>query len=110
VAIFQPHRYSRAKTFLEEFAQAFTDADLVVVANIYSAGEANLVGITGEQVAQAIGKYHPHVVYRPTLEEISQFLQEHLQPGDLALFLGAGNLNSIIPQLIESHQLPVKLS
>lgn len=105
VAIFQPHRYSRAKTFLEEFAQAFTDADLVVVANIYSAGEANLVGITGEEIAQAIGKYHPHVVYRPTLEEIGQFLEENLQPGDLALFLGAGNLNSIIPQLIASYQL-----
>lgn len=105
VAIFQPHRYSRTQTFLEKFAQAFTEADLVIVTDIYSAGEVNLVGMTGEKLTQAIAKYHPQVVYQPTLDGVSQFLQEHLQPGDLALFLGAGNLNSVIPKLIDSYQL-----
>jgi len=105
VAIFQPHRYTRVHTFLEKFAQAFVEADLVIVTDIYSAGEANLLGITGETLTRAIAKYHPHVVYQPTLDKVSQFLQEHLQPGDLALFLGAGNLNSIIPKLIDSYQL-----
>lgn len=105
VAIFQPHRYSRTQTFLEKFAQAFTEADLVIVTDIYSAGEVNSVGMTGEKLTQAIAQYHPQVVYQPTLDGVSQFLQEHLQPGDLALFLGAGNLNSVIPKLIDSYQL-----
>lgn len=105
VAIFQPHRYSRTQTFLEKFAQAFTEADLVIVTDIYSAGEVNVVGMTGEKLTQAIAQYHPQVVYQPTLDGVSQFLREHLQPGDLALFLGAGNLNSVIPKLIDSYQL-----
>ena len=49
VAIFQPHRYSRTLTFLEEFAESFTHADLVVLTDIYSAGEPNLGQISGEQ-------------------------------------------------------------
>lgn len=105
VAIFQPHRYSRTQTFLEEFSRCFTEADLVLVTDIYSAGEANTIGITGEIVTAAIAQHHPQVFYRSTLQGVSQFLQEHLQPGDLALFLGAGNLNSVIPQLIDSYQL-----
>ncbi|NJL91590.1 MAG: UDP-N-acetylmuramate--L-alanine ligase [Coleofasciculaceae cyanobacterium SM2_1_6] len=110
VAIFQPHRYSRTQTFLAEFSRCFTEADLVLVTDIYSAGEANTLGITGEIVTAAIAEHHPHVFYRSTLEGVSQFLQEHLQPGDLALFLGAGNLNSVIPKLIEAYQLaPVRI-
>lgn len=102
VAIFQPHRYSRTKTFLEDFAVSFNDADLIVLTDIYSAGEANLQNITGQQVANAIAIHHPHVIYSPHLESLKTFLQELLQPGDLAVFLGAGNLNQIIPEMMES--------
>lgn len=100
VAIFQPHRYSRTLTFLEEFSQSFTHADLVVLTDIYSAGEPNLGQISGEQLAQAIAQEHPQVVYQPTLADVSEFLLQTLRPGDLALFLGAGNLNQVIPEII----------
>lgn len=99
VAIFQPHRYSRTATFLEEFATAFTDADLVIITDIYSAGEVNTAKISGEMVAEAIGSYHPQVYYHPSLASLGAFLEQVFQPGDLALFLGAGNLNQIIPEL-----------
>jgi UDP-N-acetylmuramate--alanine ligase len=104
VAIFQPHRYSRTLTFLSDFAKSFGDADLVVVTDIYSAGEAGVEQITGEQVRTAIAAHHERVYYQPTLDEVSQLLAQILQPGDLAIFLGAGNLNQIIPQVIESYQ------
>ena len=104
VAVFQPHRYSRTLTFLPEFAQSFSEADLVVLTDIYSAGEPNLREITGEQLREAIATHHERVYYQPTLESVSRFLTQILQPGDLALFLGAGNLNQIIPQLIEFYQ------
>ncbi|WP_414541142.1 UDP-N-acetylmuramate--L-alanine ligase [Nostoc sp. CCY0012] len=100
VAIFQPHRYSRTLTFLEEFAESFTYADLVVLTDIYSAGEPNLGQISGEQLAAEIAKQHPQVLYQPNLSLMSEFLLQTLRPGDLALFLGAGNLNQVIPEII----------
>ncbi len=109
VAVFQPHRYSRTQAFLDEFATAFGDADIVVVTDIYSAGEENISGISGERVAEAISlceccrtaQNHPQVHYHPSLCSLSGFLQRQvLQPGDLALFLGAGNLNQQILQII----------
>jgi len=99
VAVFQPHRYSRAQTFLEEFAQSFSNADLVVTTDIYSAGEARLGTLTGLTVAEAIAAHHNQVSYQPTLSDVLAYLKEILQPGDLVLFLGAGNLNRIIPDL-----------
>ncbi|MGK7873566.1 MAG: UDP-N-acetylmuramate--L-alanine ligase [Xenococcaceae cyanobacterium] len=103
VAIFQPHRYSRTLTFLEEFGASFRDADLVVVTDIYSAGEANLGQISGQKVAEAIANHHDQVFYHPSLNSLSSLLTELLQPRDLALFLGAGNLNQVIPQVITLH-------
>jgi UDP-N-acetylmuramate--alanine ligase len=104
VAIFQPHRYSRTLTFLPEFAESFDDADRVVVTNIYSAGEPNLGQITGAGVRDAIAAHHEQVHYEPTLESVAQLLTQVLQPGDLALFLGAGDLNQIIPKLLDFYQ------
>lgn len=100
VAIFQPHRYSRTYSFLNEFAHAFKDADLVILTDIYSAGEINIHNIQGEDLAQAVSQHHPKVIYQPSLTELTQFLPKILQPGDLALFLGAGNLNQTIPNVI----------
>jgi UDP-N-acetylmuramate--alanine ligase len=108
VAIFQPHRYSRTLTFLEEFADSFTHADLVVLTDIYSAGEPNLGQITGEHLAAEIAKQHSPVVYQPTLSSVCEFLLQTLRPGDLALFLGAGNLNQVIPEIITTLCEPAK--
>ncbi len=104
VAVFQPHRYSRTLEFLAEFAKSFTDADVVVITDIYSAGEENTGAISGEQVAAAIGHYHPDVCYQPSFEAVSQLLTQNLQPGDICLCLGAGNLNQIIPDLIAAYK------
>ncbi|MBH8560629.1 UDP-N-acetylmuramate--L-alanine ligase [Nostoc sp. CENA67] len=108
VAIFQPHRYSRTLTFLEEFAESFAHADLVVLTDIYSAGEANNGQISGERLAVEIAKQHSQVVYQPTLPKVCEFLLQTLRPGDLALFLGAGNLNQIIPEVITTLCEPAK--
>lgn len=104
VAVFQPHRYSRTATFLAEFAAAFEDADLVIVTDIYSAGETNFNNISGATVASAISARHKknkNVLYHPSGNDLNELLQENLRPGDLVLFLGAGNLNQTIPKLID---------
>jgi UDP-N-acetylmuramate--alanine ligase len=101
IAAFQPHRYSRTHTFLTEFSQSFTDADRVIITDIYSAGEPNQVGIEGAQVAEAIAQYHPQVQYQATLPEVVTAVLNMAEPGDLILFLGAGNINSVIPEVLE---------
>lgn len=102
VAVFQPHRYSRTETFLQEFAHSFQDADVVVITDIYSAGEANPNNITGEKLVAEIGKHHPCVYYQSELDSLPQFLQQEiLQAKDLVLFLGAGNLNQYIEKTIK---------
>jgi UDP-N-acetylmuramate--alanine ligase len=102
IAIFQPHRYSRTQEFLAEFSQCFTDADVVVITDIYSAGEKNLTNITGEHLAEAIRQHRDQVFYQDSLTKLTNFLPQILQTGDLALFLGAGNLNQIIPEVLNS--------
>jgi UDP-N-acetylmuramate--alanine ligase len=96
VAIFQPHRYSRTIKFLQEFGNSFADADTVVVTDIYAASEPNDGSITGEKMAQVIASFHGQVHYQPTLLDVQAFLVKNLKAGDLAVFLGAGNLNQAI--------------
>ncbi len=103
VAVFQPHRFSRTAALLEDFGQAFEDADQVILADIYSAGEENTYGISGQQVAEVVASQHAGVVYSPTLEEVQNTLISSLRPGDLVLFMGAGNLNQIIPQVMDYY-------
>ena len=100
VAIFQPHRYSRTSIFLEEFATSFKDANLVILTDIYGAGETNTMNIQGEDLVKAVRKHHKNVIYQPSLLELTEFLGETLHSGDLTLFLGAGNLNQIIPDVL----------
>jgi UDP-N-acetylmuramate--alanine ligase len=104
VAVFQPHRYSRTLTFLSEFAESFGNADVVITTDIYSAGEPDLGQVTGQQLADAIATHHPHSTYQPSLQTVSAYLMETLLPGDLVLFLGAGNLNRVIPELTAFYQ------
>ncbi|MFZ4638803.1 MAG: UDP-N-acetylmuramate--L-alanine ligase [Nodosilinea sp.] len=103
VAVFQPHRFSRTAALLQDFGQAFEDADQVILADIYSAGEVNTYGISGQQVAEVVASQHSGVVYSPTLEEVQSTLFSSLRPGDLVLFMGAGNLNQIIPQVMDYY-------
>ncbi len=104
VAVFQPHRYSRASTLLDDFATSFEGADRILVTDIYSAGESNTANITGEQVKDAIAQHQPNVEYCPTLEAAKQTLQTSLMPGDIVIFLTAGNLNQVIPDVMSAYQ------
>jgi len=105
VTVFQPHRYSRTAKFMDEYATSFTDSDLVVLTDIYSAGEPNLENIDGEKLVNLVSQHHPCAYYHPNLTSLAQFLQTILQPGDWVLFLGAGNLNQVIPQLINAYTI-----
>ncbi len=104
VVVFQPHRYSRTASLLTDFGAVFAEAEVVITLDIYGAGEANPTGVTGEDFAEQVRRHHPQVTYAPTLEAAEQHLRALLQPGDAVLFLGAGNVNRLIPRLLEFYQ------
>lgn len=105
VAVFQPHRFSRTLTFLEEFSQSFQAADVVVITDIYSAGEPDQGLVQAKDLVNRLNHYHPHVSYAPTVTDVRYHLRQVLSPGDLVVFLGAGNLNQLIPDAI-ADQVP----
>jgi len=102
LALFQPHRYSRTRALLGEFAGAFHDATEVFITEIYAASEAAMAGVTGESVSDAVrGDGHPHVHYEPTLGRLRAAVNSILQPGDLVITLGAGDIHRVALHLAQ---------
>ena len=104
VAVFQPHRFSRTRDVWREYADAFELADVVVVTDIYPAGEAPIDGITGRLVADAVADAHhsADVRYLATRADLVAALPSLLRPDDLCLTMGAGDLTTLPDDLI-SH-------
>ncbi|SHI80784.1 UDP-N-acetylmuramate--L-alanine ligase [Malonomonas rubra DSM 5091] len=102
IAVFQPHRYSRTSALFEDFKTAFYQADIVVVADVYAAGEDPIEGATGDALAQGIIDHgHKETYYRGSFKEITDLLGELAQPGDLVVTLGAGSINQVCPMLAD---------
>jgi UDP-N-acetylmuramate--alanine ligase len=96
IAVFQPHRYTRTAALFEDFVTAFYQADLLVVTDVYAAGEEPIAGATGEALTKGIIKHgHKSVAYRASLEEVSEYVSEMAKPGDMVVTLGAGNINQV---------------
>ncbi len=102
VAVFQPHRYSRARLLAEEFARAFNFADELVVTEIYAAGEDPLAGVSGASLSALIRKHgHRHVKFIPDLPGVVDHLASSTKDGDVVVTLGAGNVSWVIREMIE---------
>jgi UDP-N-acetylmuramate--alanine ligase len=105
VAIFQPHRYSRAKALFDDFTRSFYQSDLVVVLPIYSAGEREIEGITGRALFEGIRSHgHRNVVYMEGMENALLYLKEILTPGDILLTLGAGDVWKLGEMVLEEFE------
>ena len=108
VAVFQPHRYSRTEALWPDFADAFGDADILLITDIYPAGEAPRPGVTGRLISDAVRAAHPaaDVRYVPTLDEAACELRRILQPGDLCLTLGAGDVTTLPDRFVGRDRTP----
>jgi UDP-N-acetylmuramate--alanine ligase len=97
IAVFQPHRYSRTDSLWRDFADAFTDADLVVLTDVYGAGETPRPGVTGRLLVRAVLDAHPaaSVVYLPHRADVVSVVPRLARPGDVVLTLGAGDLTTV---------------
>ena len=95
VAVVQPHRYSRLKDLFEDFCACFSDADVVIVADIYAAGEAPMEGASREALVDGLRRYgHRRALPLPGPEDLARLVLQETQKGDLVVCLGAGDITS----------------
>ncbi len=110
-AVWQPHTYSRTRTLLNDFCQAFEDADMVVLTEIFAARELPpLDGFSGKDIADGVIKARldreNSVVYKSSLREVYIFLKAELKPLDVVLILSAGDADQISRWLMDDTQNP----
>ncbi len=103
IAVFQPHRYSRTLQLKDAFSKAFLGADVVLVTDIYGAGERKICGVSGEMIADGIQEAgYAKVFYISNKNDIYPFLLQELSPGDLVMTIGAGSICEISRRLAKT--------
>jgi UDP-N-acetylmuramate--alanine ligase len=101
VAIFQPHRYTRTQALFNDFLTAFYDADVLILTDIYPAGEERIEGVEAEALFEGIREYgHKDVTYFKNKKEIVDHLLRIILPGDLVITLGAGDIWQVADELV----------
>ena len=114
VAVFQPHRYTRTAQFLQGFAQALSQADALVLAPLYTAGEEPIPGISSEALAAEIRRIRPDlaVAVALDLDDLAERVVRSTVGGDLVLAMGAGDVNGLWNRLqsLEERQSPLALA
>lgn len=93
--VFQPHTYSRSKFFIDEFASAFSNADSVIVSDIYAAREIDNGLIHARTLAERIKKSCKDTQYISSFEDIAAYLKEKTKPGDMVITIGAGDISKV---------------
>ena len=105
VVIFQPHRYTRTRDLFKDFLTAFNQADILLLTDIYPAGEDPLPGVNAENLFQGIKEHgHKQVHFYPHKEDIAADLLKMLDPGDIVITLGAGDIWQLGEQLRDKLQ------
>jgi UDP-N-acetylmuramate--alanine ligase len=105
VAVFQPHLFSRTKQLLAGFAASFTDADEVLIADIYAAREQNDGSLHSRDFVAAAAKRHARVRYGGALERIAEIIKKETAPEDLIVLMGAGDVGEVSAQLCVGSDL-----
>ena len=101
VVVFQPHRYSRTKELMEEFALCFNNADVLYVLDIYAASETPIEGVTAETLTDNIRKYgHRNASYLGSIDNAVEKVLPSLEKGDLVITLGAGTVTRLSDEFL----------
>ena len=98
--VFQPHTYTRTAALLEVFARVLTEADEVILADIYAAREVNKLGVSANDIVRKMGEYGKNAYYLPSFDEIETFILENCVPGDLLITMGAGDIVKVGEKLL----------
>jgi UDP-N-acetylmuramate--alanine ligase len=95
VAVVQPHRFTRLRDLFEEFCGCFNDADVVIVSDVYTAGEAPIEGVNRDALVEGLRRYgHRHALALPVVADLPMMIARDARPGDVVVLLGAGDITS----------------
>jgi UDP-N-acetylmuramate--alanine ligase len=95
IAVVQPHRYSRLRDLFDDFCHCFNDADTVIVADVYAAGEAPLAGADRAALVEGLHRYgHRRVLSLDTPQQLAGLVSHETRPGDVVVLLGAGDITN----------------
>jgi UDP-N-acetylmuramate--alanine ligase len=101
IAVFQPHRYTRTQALFKDFLTAFYDADVLILTDIYPAGEDRIEGVESKALFEGLREYgHKDVTYLADKKGIVEHLLHIISPGDLVITLGAGDIWQISEELV----------
>jgi UDP-N-acetylmuramate--alanine ligase len=110
VVAFQPHRYTRTRDLWSEFLEAFDDADVLVLTDIYAAGEERIEGVSSEGLYQALKRRgHLDVHHVSARDRVADALLDIVQPGDLVITLGAGDIHKCADELLGMMRAGVRV-
>jgi UDP-N-acetylmuramate--alanine ligase len=106
VAVFQPNRYNRMQQMSDAYANCFTNADHVVITDIYSSGTAPIAGVTGKLVVDAIVRTNPQtsIAWKPTRAELIQHLATELRTGDICISMGCGDIETLPDEVMAARR------
>ena len=99
--VFQPHTYTRTKSLLNEFAEAFYSADKVIITDIYAARENDPGDIHSKDLVEKLYQNHVDATYISNFEDITEYLRKHVQNNDLVITAGAGPIFKVAEALVE---------
>ena len=99
ITVFQPHRYTRTECLMEGFASCFEESDQVWLTEIYAAHETPIPGVSGQALAEMVAARGGQPIYEPSLDILRRRLEQEVRPGDVVLFLGAGEITRVAHQL-----------
>ncbi len=112
IAVVQPHRYSRLKDLFDDFCACFTDADVVIVADVYAAGEAPLEGASRDALVDGLRRYgHRRALALPSPEALPEMVLKEAREGDLVVLLGAGDITAwayALPEQLDALRAKAK--
>jgi UDP-N-acetylmuramate--alanine ligase len=104
IAVHQPHRFTRLNVLFKDFCSCFNDADIVAIADVYSAGEEKIPGVSRDDLVSGLLRHgHRHAISVSNLEELSEIVTDNAKSGDVVICLGAGSISSwasALPKLL----------
>ena len=104
ITVFQPHRYSRLARLEKKFGMCFKHSDILIITDVYGAGEQPIPGITGKFLIDSLVEngFENKIIYLPKLQDISEYLEQNIKKDDMILIMGAGDITRVTDELLRS--------
>lgn len=101
ICVFQPHTFTRTKALLDDFASSFSSADKVIIPDIFASAREKSGGIHSRHLVYKIKQQHSDVMYISTLPEVEEYLEENVEPNDIVVTMGAGDIYKVGENLLQ---------